>query len=220
MLSFTFLLVVPFAFRQIRVHDGIVKESLLFSNFAPFEQHETIAMQGIPRNQFSRRKVIEAERRNADGSFNGFPIYFNNGSKPYHSTVHCVGDNHLKSAWMYRSCEFRHLCFDTEAKQYVIYRSALEKALSQAIDDRNDSLVSVSTLTNVSVSVGGINPRWNEDRNRLKWFPKIEEEPLTQGFYELPSDVVVVPFHSLAGFNAGHLYVSRNCSNCHGIFLS
>lgn len=208
-LGFTLLVAIPFAFRQVGSDNSIVKESLLLLNFDGVKEKSdvNVNVQKVSvRNRLSRQHL---ETRKADGSFNGFPIYYNDGSDgPLHSTVHCVGENHNEkenNSWMYRSCEFRHLCFDVAAKQYVIYRSPLEKALNQRLASRTDTFVSVSTLANVNVSIGGINPRWNEDSERLRWFPKIEEEPLAVGFYELPSDVVLIPFHSLAGFNAGHM---------------
>eukprot|EP00934_Nitzschia_sp_Nitz4_P000489 Nitzschia sp. Nitz4//scaffold131_size63436//59797//60909//NITZ4_006286-RA/size63436-processed-gene-0.109-mRNA-1//1//CDS//3329535301//489//frame0 len=63
------------------------------------------------------------------------------------------------------------------------------------------------------MSLGGINLKWGNGKDgidRLIWTPKIvssddytADSPLT--FYELPSSVVLAPFHSMNGANPGHL---------------
>jgi hypothetical protein len=55
------------------------------------------------------------------------------------------------------------------------------------------------------VAIGGINRKWtHEGIPRVKWYPKIRKDP-PKSFYVLPKDVVLIPFHSLASFNPGHL---------------
>ena len=56
----------------------------------------------------------------------------------------------------------------------------------------------------------GINTKWGEKDDglgRLEWFPEIRiADPAKElSFYELPPEVVMVPFHSLNGANPGHL---------------
>jgi hypothetical protein len=59
---------------------------------------------------------------------------------------------------------------------------------------------------NVTVALGGLNPKWTEKAwPKLEWFPKVIPGKLTEGYYELPQHITWVPFHSFAGFNAGHL---------------
>eukprot|EP00521_Asterionellopsis_glacialis_P016938 CAMPEP_0195306424 /NCGR_PEP_ID=MMETSP0707-20130614/37191_1 /TAXON_ID=33640 /ORGANISM="Asterionellopsis glacialis, Strain CCMP134" /LENGTH=357 /DNA_ID=CAMNT_0040370641 /DNA_START=671 /DNA_END=1744 /DNA_ORIENTATION=- len=64
-------------------------------------------------------------------------------------------------------------------------------------------------MTNTTVSIGGINPKWTERAHgipRLEWFPKIIQEELTTGYYTFEDpDLLWVPFHSIAGWNPGHL---------------
>jgi hypothetical protein len=70
-------------------------------------------------------------------------------------------------------------------------------------------------MTDYGVSLGGINPRWsivgkggfNKGIWKVRWFPKIIDasEVQVQGYYELPEDYVLVPFHSFAAHNVGHL---------------
>lgn len=66
----------------------------------------------------------------------------------------------------------------------------------------DNDLVTTST-TSTFLSLGGLNPRWNKDSKLLKWFPKIIEGGLSN--YKLIEDEVVIPFHSMAGINVGHL---------------
>jgi hypothetical protein len=63
-----------------------------------------------------------------------------------------------------------------------------------------------------SVAIGGINNKWTyKDQGipRLKWFPRvISSDDLViegVGYYELDPSVVWIPFHSMAGYNPGHL---------------
>lgn len=86
--------------------------------------------------------------------------------------------------------------------------------------NRNNNNTTPSTTT--SVSLGGINIKWSlnvkkqpsSGSQQMKWFPRIiqlpnEEEENNEkegiAYYELPSNVVMIPYHSLAGMNPGHL---------------
>ena len=145
----------------------------------------------------------ELDPRIPDGSFNDIPIYYNEGSKD--STVSCVGENYQNNAWMYRSCQFRHFCFDVDAKEYVIVQSPEERQWLEFV--KGDPLIGTSSTVNVTVSLGGLNKKWGrKNYKRLEWFPRVElSADNIDGYYELPSYLTWVPFHSLAGFNAGHL---------------
>jgi hypothetical protein len=66
--------------------------------------------------------------------------------------------------------------------------------------DLSESLLSNKTF----VSLGGINLKWGDDGiKRLKWFPTVKDAPPTE-FYALPPQVVLIPYHSLGGWNPGH----------------
>jgi hypothetical protein len=61
-----------------------------------------------------------------------------------------------------------------------------------------------------TVSLGGINQKWTMKSNgvpRLEWFPQINvsSADTVLSYYELPPQVVLIPFHSLNGANPGHL---------------
>jgi hypothetical protein len=64
-----------------------------------------------------------------------------------------------------------------------------------------------SIMNSMTVSLGGLNPKWMAKAfHKLEWFPEIlPASQLTEGYYELPAYYTWVPFHSFAGFNAGHL---------------
>jgi hypothetical protein len=138
-----------------------------------------------------------------DGSFNSIPLFFK--KEPIHSTFRCLGENFLSDAWKYRSCYFRNLCLDTQQKVFVIFLSSEQIAFDKLASKR-DQLTHLATSGNLTVSLGGINPKWFGKSIRLEWFPRIVEEDLVGGYYELPPDSVWIPYHSFAGYNAGHLF--------------
>jgi hypothetical protein len=194
-----------------------------------------IESQTAPDAEFSLtasepKKKKSKQTRASDGTFNGYPVYYNNGSQPIHSSVHCIGQNYQENAWIHRSCKFRHFCFDTTAKEFVLYQSKEEQELDAALASfgkekqrvdgygrllptdklsEKTSYVDSSALsmTNNLVSIGGINKKWTWKHGvpRLKWFPKIIKGDLTEPYYELDDDVVWVPYHSFFAQNPGHL---------------
>ena len=150
----------------------------------------------------------------ADGRFNGHPIYFRKDQKNVETRSHCVGENYQdETSWQKRSCEFSDIfCFDIVTKDYVVFdRAENEKmyrhAESQPFVDISQSYLKKHQSKANTMSLGGINMKWGEDVSRLEWFPEIriikEDESLS--YYELPSNVVLIPFHSMKGDNPGHL---------------
>lgn len=149
----------------------------------------------------------------SDGSFNGYPVQFRQGI-PFHSSVHCVGETHNPdTAWMYRSCEFTNLCLDVHSNEFFVVESRTEQELQKQQDSKSYVSTRLSspngTSTNLTVALGGINPRWvgkdfNQGIHKIQWFPKRRSVPPTQ-YYELNSKVVLVPFHSFAAHNVGHM---------------
>ncbi|GKZ00044.1 hypothetical protein MPSEU_000957800 [Mayamaea pseudoterrestris] len=91
-------------------------------------------------------------------------------------------------SWQFTSCQYTNLCFNVQTFQYVLAAGA----------------------TSLPVALGGINPRWDVgagyDRGstKVKWSPNVMAAEVDQ-YYQLPDDVVLVPFHSFAGHNVGHL---------------
>lgn len=107
------------------------------------------------------------------------------------SWSHCVGENFLKNSWVLKSCQFAHLCWDSETDAFTLYPTRPR---------RNTTLLSTyarssSDMWTQNVSVSATLPAWIADR-RHEWFPRIidvrQPEP-TDGYYELPASVVWVP---------------------------
>jgi hypothetical protein len=89
-------------------------------------------------------------------------------------------------------------------RTFVVFQSEDDHAFAQLVQDSN--LTHIATVGTPTLSLGGINPKWRGDaRKALKWFPQILFEQPPNGYYELPTNTVWVPFHSFAGQNTGHL---------------
>jgi hypothetical protein len=153
-------------------------------------------------------------------TFNNIPIQRVDGTTPKETTVECVSpkissenlDKQDKYEWMYRTCEYKNLCFDTSLRQYIAITT-------KAKDDAQDHEFP-------SVSIGGINPRWintaknkttqlfdiyNSDIRKVQWRPKmLQQQPKdlfssTSSYYRMKDEYIFIPFHSMAGHNVGHL---------------
>ncbi len=91
----------------------------------------------------------------------------------------------------------------------MLFRSPTEVSLAEAMKKHKmvqQGLLTVSSALNTSVSLGGINAFWGSDQNALEWAPIIRNEELTEGYYLLPEGTVLLPFHSFAAMNIGHLF--------------
>eukprot|EP00957_Ditylum_brightwellii_P005955 451348-Ditylum_brightwellii.AAC.1 len=64
-------------------------------------------------------------------------------------------------------------------------------------------------LKSTTVSIGGMNPKWNDDHKLLKWYSTLynfnNDLKSQGGYYMLQTDKVLIPWHSMAGHNSGHL---------------
>jgi hypothetical protein len=144
--------------------------------------------------------------RVASGTFQHVPITHKN-QFPLDSTVHCIGGAFGKfqeNDWLYRSCEFRNICFDLEAQEFVLFPSKEEQELAELL--KTNPLVSVSTVTSPSFQVAlsavdPLDPSQPNDRERmevhkknLSWFPLVRNMKVTKGYYELPESHILVPF--------------------------
>ena len=103
-------------------------------------------------------------------------------------------------------------CFDTETKDYVVFdRAENEKmykhAESQPFIDISQSYLKKSQSKANTMSLGGINLKWGNEVSRLEWFPEIRiiKDDQSLSYYELPENVVLIPFHSTNAANPGHL---------------
>jgi hypothetical protein len=165
-----------------------------------------------PTNK-KRNSIVDSD---ADGTFGGYPVYWKEKAAP-RTLSHCVGEDYQQGkAWMRKSCHFEFFCFDTSVKEFVVYQSVDEERIYPLVDVRPFVDISQSYLNpglnrSNSMSLGGINLKWGMNKadgiRRLEWFPEIRKAP-TDGnlsYYELPSNAVMVPFHSMNGANPGHL---------------
>lgn len=170
-----------------------------------------------------------------DGYFNGFPVHLrqqhqnlpnnNDGNdndkdsnNPAHSSVHCVGDNYQDDAWLQRSCSFAMLCYDLAEQDFVIFQSHNDQVLERFLQTRPAAKVastmhqgSNSNNESMGVALGGLNLKWSLPTNgpptstSFKWFPRILNATDLTSYYVLPSNTVLVPYHSLSAKNPGHL---------------
>lgn len=143
-----------------------------------------------------------------DGYFNGHPIKFKEYQDGWHSSVHCIGDNFGPEAWRYRSCQFQNFCFDLHNQSFVLFTSPEQKQLEEAMNHADVTEFKTAYSMNTTVALGGLNQKWTEEGiQKLEWFPQLRslDEIEKTGYYEFLNDAVLLPFHSMAGFNPGHL---------------
>jgi len=150
------------------------------------------------------RRLLERQNGGDDGStFLGHSVRYQPSPRPDHhplqSTVHCVGDNFRSDAWLYRSCQYRNLCFDAATQEFLLFPSPEELAVMELLQqfDR-PGLVTISSIANdKELSLGSIQDPWS-DRN-TKWMPKLvtspeqQKERLAQGYYELAPNSILFP---------------------------
>lgn len=195
------LLLVVFLFQVI-----IFPSFVAPTNHADRPESKTLEPPGKNNQLRSSKRELPA-----DGTFNELPIYLQTHN-PFHSNVHCVGETHNSdTAWRYRSCEFTNLCLDTATKKFFVVESQreLEFQRQRLPNVYVSTELSSSTNTNLSLALGGINPRWigsdfNQGIEKVKWFPTLLKKP-PASYYQLDDNVVLVPFHSFAAHNVGHM---------------
>ena len=132
-------------------------------------------------------------------------------------------------SWSSRSCHFQFFCYDLDTKDFVLYQDPKEAQTVQELFSYGFSSsiagqkqqqqqeffheITQTVFLNKTmleypfgVSIGSINQKWTHTGiNRLNWFPRVRLEQAPSQFYALPSNVALIPFHSLAAFNPGHL---------------
>jgi hypothetical protein len=148
----------------------------------------------------------------------GVQFFFNNvpvkrivdGKTPKATTADCISPsieldgglmNRTTDGWMYRTCEYTNICWNDSSRQYV------------AIVDDHHSSNSIPY-----VSIGGINPRWRSilgsdpelgEIVKMRWKPEevaaSSIDPKSIVYYEMDENTILLPFHSMAGHNVGHL---------------
>ena len=144
----------------------------------------------------------------ADYTFNGIPVTFHHTDDDTPtSRVHCIhekmGDNNSgDTAWLTRSCLYQNLCLNVDTDEYVLFTNQQAGETASTIHRRNNN--------NTMVALGAINPRWtNRGFNmgvwKVQWAPTWQSTQDVSGYYALPDNYVLIPFHSLAAHNIGHL---------------
>ena len=173
-------------------------------------------------NHLPRATKAQRQRRNhpaGDGTFNHIPIYYRSTAQDNnqrYSSVRCLGesfsDDKSTQSHLSRSCLFQHLCFNTTTKRFILFASPAEEALAPYTATSPRAMISTS-MYNKSVALGPLGKiQLQKEGNRydlFKWFPDIivqhDNEQQPTGFYELPDNVVWIPFQIIAGQNPGHL---------------
>jgi len=207
-----------FQFCAILTSCALIQIILLSNNFYCTEDEaNSTPIFDIQESRQSITTPYSHEQNNpSDANFMGHPIYHRPSSqlKSFHSTVHCIGDNFIqKDSWKHKTCQFQNLCFDMKSNDFVLFESSEHSQLDQHLSNSSLEYFSAESSFLNNVSIGGINKKWYIGATEMRWFPKVlnAEETLSvssekeDGVYLLPEDVVMVPFHSFAGFNPGHL---------------
>jgi len=181
------------------------------------EKDFALRLEGMHGNKQEQEKEERSKKTKAkgkpsgppDGYFNHFPVYYQDFKEGFHSNAHCIGDNFGEEAWKFRSCHFQNLCFDTEDREFVMFTSPEQHKLEEALEKPQSDTFWTASSKNTSVSVGGMNPKWNDEHKLLKWYPTLRDanDDLKSqgGYFMLQTDKVLIPWHSMAGHNPGHL---------------
>ena len=181
------------------------------SNLDPIDTNEVIVTN---QQHFEEPLIREAQHTKPDALFNNVGVYYKAYDRHFHSTIQCVGENFQSDSWKYRSCQFRNLCYDVDSREFLLFQSPLGLEMeSKMKESRYDKFISTATSMNSSLaemSLGSLNLKWHSDISKVKWFPRVisvedNANVLRNGYYELPEDKVLVPYHSLNGMNPGHL---------------
>ena len=167
-------------------------------------------------NQPQRSDIPPAKTIKYSATFNNIPVQRIDIVPPKITTVECVSpeyssdntDVNDKLGWMYRTCEYKNLCFDPSLRQYVAITTGTKENVQNEFP---------------SVSIGGINPRWmntvknkttqlqdifNSDIRKVQWKPNVMQQHVSSSsssYYQMNDEYIFVPFHSMAGHNVGHL---------------
>jgi hypothetical protein len=169
--------------------------------------------------------TLQQSGHTPDAYLNIVPLYRQNAANHIHSSIHCVGETPFEeTSWIYRSCQYTYLCFHPQTYDFFVVDSPQHQALQQHLQQRPASKNAhwhVSTdlyhssnnnnnnITTPPLALGGINSRWNgtafnEGLDKVKWAPNVVES-MPSSYYLMDDNIVLVPFHSFAGHNVGHL---------------
>jgi hypothetical protein len=112
----------------------------------------TIQPKNNGTDNFCRRMQANASNKTTVRCFSVTPSCIMTQSLLLHRQyIHCVGENYQPDSWMYRSCQFRNLCWDTETHEFLLFPSPEELALLEQLErlSRPD-LVTISSISSSS----------------------------------------------------------------------
>lgn len=144
------------------------------------------------------------------GTFNTLPTRLR--SEPFRSFAHCTqhnkGTTDSDESWKLRSCRFTNLCFDVGTNRYVVFYDKLKRG--EEFHTKLD--VGPESNKSLAVAIGGINPRWDSKSGfdkgswKVRWFPDVRPaSQIPSSYLQLDDSTLLVPFHSFAGHNVGHM---------------
>ena len=165
------------------------------------------ASRKVPYFQKQRQqRQLATAASTSSATFNHIDVTYRENRGHLQSTTDCIGRDlvkddpmgrHANYTWMFRSCQYRQLCLNTETHEFVT-----------VMGDNN--INNNPSMPEQELAMGSINPRWsgrgfNKGYHKVKWAPRPVTSETIPGYYELPPNVVLVPFHSMAAHNVGHL---------------
>ena len=170
---------------------------------------------GVPALHHRLLQETERLQEEETPSFLGHPVAYHEPSKknaagemPFLvSVAHCVGENYHVDSWMYRYCQFRNLCWDTETHEFLLFPSPEELALLEQLEQlSHPDLVTISSVSGSDRSaarkmlpLGSIHDDpWSSSSgadpiHRNQWYPNVVKDPANRGYYQLPPDTVLFP---------------------------
>lgn len=225
--AFQFLFVHWYCFPDVDMGDVLHNNSpsTAAASLSPATAETTVT------SRILRKGTLQSSGRAPDAYFNTVPLYLQRSTGRLRSGTHCVGNTPFEeTSWMYRSCHYTYLCLDPTTHDFFVVdgdsaqpqprqpndaRIHSSTDLYQRPKDGGDGVSSSSITASVAnfsapaVALGGINPRWNgtsfnQGVDKVRWAPQVVRQ-LPPSYYELDDNVVLVPFHSFAGHNVGHL---------------
>jgi hypothetical protein len=179
-------------------------------------------------NNVVSNEILRSNNNNSGVSFAfGTRHQFNNDNRKddfiVTSHVHCVGDNFLSNAWLFRSCHYRNLCWNGNLQEWVLFPSNFHQRLDQEWinrfgvtvtqphqqqqkDHNGTSVARMSTTFRegqLLQSTIGMRPWWRRQQpSKFTWHPRVilfdkrNSSLLTKHFSQLsffPNDTVVIP---------------------------
>jgi hypothetical protein len=147
-------------------------------------------------------------------TWNGLPLTLVSSTTLPTSMIHCVGDNFLPNAWLYRSCQYRNLCFssdDDDTTQtdgtFQLFVSDTQQQLQRRWNQWNHKYYArFSTNVNeaaATVSAIGSNPRWAR-KQKFQWHPEIEMIPAAPPPQQTMREEPILPRSDAAAADSDH----------------